>query len=608
MKKPRSHQWYGWRKDHPDFRDYKYGPLLRLSKPLAAYPDQVDLRSVMPPVVDQGQAGSCTGNSSVALPEHNMLANSQPLTLLSRLFAYYNGRVLEGGQDGDNGAEIRDVVSAMAQTGICPETDWPYDITQVTTKPPDQAYTDAANERVTMYYRLESLDDMQHCLADGFPFVFGFTVYDSFESPEMAAGGVLALPGPNESVCGGHAVCLRGDTRIPLANGKDELLCVLADSKDPFWVYSISKKGRIVPGKATARRTNPKAQLVEVGLDNGQSIICTPDHRIMLRDGTYQEATALRCGDSLMPLYRQLSTDPEMFGYEKVYHPGSSTWQFTHRAFGFPKRGMVLHHKDFNKRNNEPSNLQLMSPHEHLKLHSEITHSRNRTEESRECSRRTMTANWANPEWKARALIRAKNNGTKIGRRLASEGRNGFQAFDRIRLLKLTRANGKRNWPNLQTPEAQARAHEAWTRRFATDPSFQKSVVKRAINNLKAYNEKVASGVIGLSQKQLRARQANVKIAQAKRLGLNHKVVFVRSAGVGAVYDLSVERWHNFAVSAGVFVHNCAVGYDNTAQTILVRNSWGTDWGLPDKPGHFTMPFAYITNSDLAQDFWTIRQ
>ena len=47
-----------------------------------------------------------------------------------------------------------------------------------------------------------------------------------------------------------------------------------------------------------------------------------------------------------------------------------------------------------------------------------------------------------------------------------------------------------------------------------------------------------------------------------------------------------------------------AVGYDDSAQTFMVRNSWGTGWG---QAGYFTMPYAYLTTRGLSSDFWTIR-
>jgi C1A family cysteine protease len=47
-----------------------------------------------------------------------------------------------------------------------------------------------------------------------------------------------------------------------------------------------------------------------------------------------------------------------------------------------------------------------------------------------------------------------------------------------------------------------------------------------------------------------------------------------------------------------------AVGYQDSSQTFIVRNSWGTDWGIK---GYFTMPYPYLLQGTLASDFWTIR-
>ena len=51
---------------------------------------------------------------------------------------------------------------------------------------------------------------MKGCLAAGYPFVFGFAVYESFESKEVAQSGVVPMPKPGERVLGGHAVMAVG--------------------------------------------------------------------------------------------------------------------------------------------------------------------------------------------------------------------------------------------------------------------------------------------------------------------------------------------------------------------------------------------------------------
>ena len=49
----------------------------------------------------------------------------------------------------------------------------------------------------------------------------------------------------------------------------------------------------------------------------------------------------------------------------------------------------------------------------------------------------------------------------------------------------------------------------------------------------------------------------------------------------------------------------CAVGYDQKSRRFTLRNSWGTQWG---RKGYFTMPYAYLANRNLSDDFWTVRQ
>ena len=95
---------YGWRPDTPDMRDY----LLAVA-PVKALPPSVSLRKQMPPVYDQGQLGSCTANSIGAILELNELKQKErDATTPSRLFIYYNERLMEGTVNEDSGAEIRD--------------------------------------------------------------------------------------------------------------------------------------------------------------------------------------------------------------------------------------------------------------------------------------------------------------------------------------------------------------------------------------------------------------------------------------------------------------------------------------------------------------------
>lgn len=200
----------GWIPDLPDMRDHLYSAP---QATMAALPAQVDLRANCPAVYDQGQLGSCTGNAIAgAIQFDRMKQNLKPDFAPSRLFIYYNERVMEHTVATDAGAMIRDGIKSVAKLGVCPETpDWPYDIANFAKKPPAKAFTDAKAHKAASYSRLiNSAAQLKGCLASGFPFVFGFSVYESFESQAVAQTGVVPMPQFTEKQVGGHAVMAVG--------------------------------------------------------------------------------------------------------------------------------------------------------------------------------------------------------------------------------------------------------------------------------------------------------------------------------------------------------------------------------------------------------------
>jgi C1A family cysteine protease len=197
-------QGYGWVGDLPDARDTLFSAGFEVMTNL---PTSVDLRGKMPPVYDQGQLGSCTANAIAAAIEYDLVTPFVP----SRLFIYYNERFIEGTVDSDSGARIRDGIKSVGTQGACPEADWQYDITKFAQKPPPPAYADALKTRAVRYYSVvQDIAQMKSCLAQKFPFVFGFTVYSYFESPEMANTGILIMPTGTQQAVGGHAVLAVG--------------------------------------------------------------------------------------------------------------------------------------------------------------------------------------------------------------------------------------------------------------------------------------------------------------------------------------------------------------------------------------------------------------
>jgi len=195
---------YGWVPDLPDARDYMYSAPERVLQDL---PRQVDLREQCPPVYDQGQLGSCTANAIGAAYEFDQRRQQLTDFMPSRLFVYYNERLIEGTVDSDSGAQIRDGIKTVAKAGVCSEDTWPYDIARFRDQPAATAYAEAEQHQAIVYRRvIQNLHQMQGCLADGCPIVFGFSVYESFESADVAHTGVVPLPPRGETLVGGHAV------------------------------------------------------------------------------------------------------------------------------------------------------------------------------------------------------------------------------------------------------------------------------------------------------------------------------------------------------------------------------------------------------------------
>jgi len=198
---------YGWMPDLPDHRDILYGAVRKVP---AKLPPAADLRPMCSKVEDQGDIGSCTGNALVGALEYLERKDGVPYAELSRLFIYYNERVIEHTIKSDSGAMIRDGIKTLVKQGICTEKKWPYNILRFSAKPSQLCYKEALDHQITVYHRIQTLDEMRACLAEGFPFVFGFTVYESFESQQVAQGGVVQMPQPGERSVGGHAVLAVG--------------------------------------------------------------------------------------------------------------------------------------------------------------------------------------------------------------------------------------------------------------------------------------------------------------------------------------------------------------------------------------------------------------
>lgn len=203
---------YGWKASLPDHRDLIYN-----NRNLVAagheVPPKWDLTAQMPPIYDQGQLGSCTGNGWARVMEYREIVQGEGAATPSRLFIYYNERLLEGDPvDQDTGAQVRTGAKVVATVGAPPETDWPYIITRFAERPPESAYADAKKHEALEYQRIivgPPGAPMRTAISSGLPIVFGFSVPDYFEAG-WDFSTPLPVPGPTTSIIGGHCVVICG--------------------------------------------------------------------------------------------------------------------------------------------------------------------------------------------------------------------------------------------------------------------------------------------------------------------------------------------------------------------------------------------------------------
>lgn len=343
--------------------------------------------------------------------------------------------------------------------------------------------------------------------------------------------------------------CLIGSTKIPLPDGSEEEIKDLINLES-FWVYSYDHAtNSIKPGKAKAFLTAKDAELIEVLLDNDEKIICTPDHLFMLRNGEYKKAEDLVENDSMMPLYRNKNTS----GYERVYQPYLMDYRETHlnfvegtRLVGFRE---VVHHKDLNKLNNNPDNLQWMTRKDHVDLHKIISNAfmekfKNDPE---------FKENWAKKQKEGLNKYYETHDGSRKGAKLSQETKNKlsknkkefYETKEGIEVKKILREKALKQFEG-KTHSFKGQKH--------TEETKQKMKKKRPSmlgENNPSKREDVREK---LRLSWIKRRGGSIENEKLK----NHKIISVNKLNYREdCYDLKVETYHNFAVSAGVFVHNC---------------------------------------------------
>ncbi len=390
------------------------------------------------------------------------------------------------------------------------------------------------------------------------------------------------------TVCVGkstYARCFRGDTRVALVDGTAASLEEMAERAsrgESFWGYSVGTFGRIIVTRLEAPRFVGRDSLIEIRLDNGQCVHCTPDHEFLLRDGRLRPADSLRQGQSLMPLYREFYR-----GYEAVYQPLTGHLYPTHRLADewnlrhgiYPNTaGTHRHHRDLDRRNNTPVNIERIEAGEHIRLHNSRTFGpRFDPEAHGEAIKAALAARAEDPQWwrkytqaqrdralrfwsggeyaSARADLRKsqlKSWTTERRDRKAAQMRSYYEDPENRRCQGEMSSNA---WMR-DTGSRRERQREI-ARVINLRKDIEEGSVRKALT--KAGTIRGAARLLGCDRSVFR-RFPGLMEEFRKERPRNHRVEAVRPlAGDHDVYCLTVPEAGNFALAAGVFSRNCGI-------------------------------------------------
>jgi hypothetical protein len=366
--------------------------------------------------------------------------------------------------------------------------------------------------------------------------------------------------------------CLTADTVIPLLDGTSPTIKELVGRSEPFWVYSCTPEGKVVPGRGyNARITHQRAEIWEVTLDNGQVVRCTGNHPFLTRDGQWVLAENLTPGRALMPLYRQTSAAKEgdrISGYEKVYEPATGKHIFTHQMVARDQiaplseiwgSGRLIHHRNHRKLDNRPGNLQAVTRKEHAQEHLEKAAFMHTAEVKAKLSKIRQTLEHRTKLKWAGDLDRVEAHRARTAEYMSdpqvraakaailSDWNRSDDHKDRIR-----GANHPR-WREVSVAELAVAAQSAgvrWMRDLFKVGFCQRTVEKTLRSAGLKWADFAAAYIPGWVA---RGRAKSVETPSY----MNHKVVSVRKTeDTEVVYDLTVDEHHCFAIGQGVFVHN----------------------------------------------------
>jgi len=415
------------------------------------------------------------------------------------------------------------------------------------------------------------------------------------------------------------AACVVGSTELRTIDGHQTITHIIerVNNNEDVFVYGYdSDKKRVALSRVTAGgMTRKNAEVWKVVLDNGKEIIATPDHNFMLRDGVYVPLKELKQGDSLMPFYEKVISPKASNGakYRQIYlNNGQSILEHNLIAEDIKGTiikgsGLLVHHKNSNGCCNKLSNLEIMDRAEHMRIHSIQGWERTRdtrnnlfrdkefqkqqglrlkkwrenlsTEEKFEYGRRISDSVKArggmigtnNPMYGKHHTIETKEKLriTKTGTKLGPSWSAGLTKENHPSLAKLSNSRkGQPTWNKgkkglyITSKETKKKISISSMGRVFTDET-KKLLSQNKIKHwehLRESGEKVQCAICGnvytvITNTHLRNKH-NITCEEYKET-YNHKVVSVEFAGYEDVFNINVDRLHNYAVSSGVILKNC---------------------------------------------------
>lgn len=199
---------YGWNRDIPDIRDKYYKQTIKNN----IINDNIDLRYHCPKIYNQKELGSCVANSVIFLFEFNEILHDDKYAFdPSILFVYYNERKKQNTINYDSGSSIRNCIKMINKIGVCDNKLWDYNISEFNKKPPRLCYSESKIYKLIEYYRInQNINDLKSCLNEGYPFIVGISIYQSFEHENFNKTKIIPLPNKNEKLLGGHVISIVG--------------------------------------------------------------------------------------------------------------------------------------------------------------------------------------------------------------------------------------------------------------------------------------------------------------------------------------------------------------------------------------------------------------